>query len=75
MYLIPLAGDELNPLIPHPVEMVLSLVVFGLLYFAMAGAGHEEHEHMHEYLEDEKHKKEEAEAAAHADDATPVPAH
>lgn len=35
MYLIPLAGEELNPLIPHPVEMVLSLVVFGLLYFAV----------------------------------------
>ena len=34
MYLIPLA-EELNPLIPHPIEMVLSLVVFGLLFFAM----------------------------------------
>jgi F-type H+-transporting ATPase subunit b len=29
------AGEELNPLIPHPVEIVLSLVVFGLLYFAV----------------------------------------
>jgi F-type H+-transporting ATPase subunit b len=25
----------LNPLIPHPIEMVLSLVVFALLYFAV----------------------------------------
>ena len=33
MYVIPLAGEELNPLIPHPIEIVLSLVVFGLLYF------------------------------------------
>src|SRR5680860_42154 len=33
MNLIPLAGEELNPLIPHPIEMVLSLVVFGILYF------------------------------------------
>ena len=24
---------ELNPLIPHPIEIVLSLVVFGILYF------------------------------------------
>jgi F-type H+-transporting ATPase subunit b len=30
----PLAG-ELNPLIPHPAEIVLSLVVFGLLYLAI----------------------------------------
>jgi F-type H+-transporting ATPase subunit b len=30
------AGEEgLNPLIPHPVEIVLSLVVFGLLYLAV----------------------------------------
>lgn len=36
MYVIPLAGGEgLNPLIPHPIEIVLSLVVFGLLYFAV----------------------------------------
>jgi F-type H+-transporting ATPase subunit b len=33
MYVIPLAGEELNPLIPHPIEIVLSIVVFGLLYF------------------------------------------
>jgi F-type H+-transporting ATPase subunit b len=26
---------ELNPLIPHPIEIVLSLVVFGLLFFAI----------------------------------------
>lgn len=26
---------ELNPLIPHPIEMVLSLVVFGILFFAV----------------------------------------
>jgi F-type H+-transporting ATPase subunit b len=29
------AGEELNPLIPHPVEIVLALVVFGLLYYAV----------------------------------------
>src|SRR5680860_152356 len=29
------AEAELNPLIPHPVEIVLSLVVFGLLFFAV----------------------------------------
>jgi len=29
------AGENLNPLIPHPVEIVLSLVVFALLYFAV----------------------------------------
>ncbi len=33
MYVIPLAGEDLNPLIPHPIEIVLSIVVFGLLYF------------------------------------------
>ena len=27
--------DHVNPLIPHPVEIVLSLIVFGLLYFAI----------------------------------------
>ena len=33
-YLIPLAGEEgLNPLIPHPIEIVLSIVVFAALYF------------------------------------------
>ena len=36
MLLIPLAGEEkLNPLIPHPIEIILSLVVFGLLFFAV----------------------------------------
>jgi F-type H+-transporting ATPase subunit b len=29
------AEEELNPLIPHPVEIVLSLVVFALLYLAV----------------------------------------
>ena len=29
------AEGELNPLVPHPIEIVLSLVVFGLLYFAV----------------------------------------
>ena len=29
------AEGELNPLIPHPVEIVLSLVVFALLYLAV----------------------------------------
>lgn len=34
MYVIPLASEEkLNPLIPHPIEIVLSIVVFGLLYW------------------------------------------
>jgi F-type H+-transporting ATPase subunit b len=27
--------DHVNPLIPHPVEIVLSLIVFGLLYLAI----------------------------------------
>jgi F-type H+-transporting ATPase subunit b len=27
------AGGELNPLIPHPIEIVLSLVVFAILFF------------------------------------------
>lgn len=27
------AGEELNPLLPHLAEIILSLVVFGLLYF------------------------------------------
>ena len=26
-------GHELNPLLPHPIEIVLSIVVFGLLFF------------------------------------------
>ncbi len=26
---------ELNPLLPHPIEIVLSLVVFGILFFAV----------------------------------------
>ncbi len=29
------AEHAVNPLIPHPVEIVLSLIVFGLLYFAI----------------------------------------
>jgi len=28
-------GEELNPLLPHPIELILSIVVFGLLFFAM----------------------------------------
>jgi len=34
---ITLAAEEgqLNPLVPHPIEIVLSLVVFGLLYLAI----------------------------------------
>ena len=32
----PLAkAEELNPLLPHAIEIVLSLVVFGLLLFAV----------------------------------------
>ncbi len=27
------ASEELNPLIPHPIEMILSLVVFAILFF------------------------------------------
>jgi F-type H+-transporting ATPase subunit b len=27
--------ESLNPLVPHPIEIVLSLVVFGILYFAV----------------------------------------
>lgn len=29
------AEGKLNPLIPHPIEMILSLVVFALLFFAV----------------------------------------
>ena len=29
------AEEELNPLLPHPVEIVLALVVFGLLFLAV----------------------------------------
>jgi F-type H+-transporting ATPase subunit b len=32
---IVLAQEGLNPLLPHPVEIVLALVVFGLLFFAV----------------------------------------
>lgn len=28
-------GHELNPLLPHPIELILSLVVFALLFFAI----------------------------------------
>jgi F-type H+-transporting ATPase subunit b len=33
--LVTMAAEELNPLVPHPIEIVLSLVVFGILYFAV----------------------------------------
>jgi len=39
MYVFPLAAggeEKINPLIPHPVEMVLSLLVFLLLLFLVA---------------------------------------
>ena len=29
------AAEELNPLIPHPVEIVLSIVVFAILFYAV----------------------------------------
>ncbi len=29
------AEEKLNPLVPHPIEIVLSLIVFGLLYWAI----------------------------------------
>src|SRR3954465_9975098 len=37
MYLINIAAEDgkLNPLVPHPIEIVLPLVVFGLLYLAV----------------------------------------
>jgi F-type H+-transporting ATPase subunit b len=28
-------GEELNPLLPHPIELILSRVVFGILFFAV----------------------------------------
>ncbi|GAA1792188.1 F0F1 ATP synthase subunit A [Nocardioides hankookensis] len=55
---------------------VIQAFIFALLtvlYFAMAGAGHEEHE-THEAYEDEQRSKKAAEAAE-ADEAAPVPAH
>jgi F-type H+-transporting ATPase subunit b len=27
--------EEINPLVPHPIEMILSIVVFGLLFLAV----------------------------------------
>ena len=54
---------------------VIQAFIFALLtvlYFAIAGAGHEEHELHEEYEADERRKKADA---AHADDATPVPTH
>jgi F-type H+-transporting ATPase subunit a len=56
---------------------VIQAFIFALLtvlYFAMAGAGHEEHE-SHEEYEDEQRRKKAAEAAEASDEATPVPAH
>jgi F-type H+-transporting ATPase subunit a len=63
---------------------VIQAFIFALLtvlYFAMAGAGHEEHEHLHEYLEDERHQHdlEHTDDTVGDDDAasaepTPVPA-
>ena len=29
------AAEELNPLLPHPIELILSVVVFGLLFLAV----------------------------------------
>lgn len=29
------AAEELNPLLPHPIELILSIVVFGLLFLAV----------------------------------------
>jgi F-type H+-transporting ATPase subunit a len=55
---------------------VIQAFIFALLtvlYFAMAGAGHEEHE-THEAYEDEQRRKKADEEAA-AEEATPVPAH
>ena len=59
-------------------DMVIGAIqafIFALLtvlYFAMAGAGHEEHELHEEYMEEERRKKAET---ASADEAEPVPAH
>jgi F-type H+-transporting ATPase subunit a len=54
---------------------VIQAFIFALLtvlYFAMAGAGHEEHESHEDALDEERRTK--AESAA-ADDAAPAPAH
>jgi F-type H+-transporting ATPase subunit a len=45
-----------------------------VLYFSMAGAGHEEHE-LHEEYEEEQRARKKPEADQVADEATPVPAH
>jgi len=53
---------------------VIQAFIFALLtvlYFAMAGAGHEEHELHEEYEEEQREKK----AAEKAGEAAPVPAH
>jgi F-type H+-transporting ATPase subunit a len=75
--LIPLYAFWAPNLIWKAFDMFIGAIqafIFALLtvlYFAMAGAGHEEHELHEEYEEEERRKKAEA---AHADEA-PVPAH
>ncbi|WP_395657663.1 F0F1 ATP synthase subunit A [Nocardioides sp.] len=76
--LIPIYAFWAPNLLWKAFDMVIGAIqafIFALLtvlYFAMAGAGHEEHERHEEFLEEERRKKAET---AHADEAEPVPAH
>ena len=78
--LIPLYAMWAPNILWKAFDAVIGLIqafIFALLtvlYFAMAGAGHEEHE-IHDEYEDEQEKKKAAEAALASDEATPVPAH
>jgi F-type H+-transporting ATPase subunit a len=76
--LIPLYAAWAPNILWKAFDAVIGLIqafIFALLtvlYFAMAGAGHEEHELHEEYLEEERRKKAED---AHAVEAVPEPAH
>ncbi|MFC7493711.1 MULTISPECIES: F0F1 ATP synthase subunit A [unclassified Nocardioides] len=75
--LIPLYAMWAPNILWKAFDMIIGVIqafIFALLtvlYFAMAGAGHEEHELHEEYEEEERRKKAEAQEA----EATPVPAH
>ena len=76
--LIPIYAFWAPNLLWKAFDMVIGAIqafIFALLtvlYFAMAGAGHQEQEIFEEHLEEERRKKAEA---AHADEAIPEPAH
>ena len=84
--LIPLYAMWAPNILWKAFDMVIGVIqafIFALLtvlYFAMAGAGHEEHERHEEYLEEERSKKADTDDTVGGDEAasaepTPVPAH